>query len=103
MNSSPNDSEREVLRAKLVLETARLGWKELERHFARGDVIRVAVGTDLIDAALLIAENDTAAAQAWLADGHIARAEMHDAEDYASPRDRLPSGRPSPAASPGCR
>ncbi|WP_310446786.1 DUF2288 domain-containing protein [Thiobacillus sp.] len=82
MNSSAHHAEREVLRAKLVLETARLGWKELERHFARGDVIRVAVGTDLIDAALLIAENDTATAQAWLADGHIARAEMHDAEDW---------------------
>jgi hypothetical protein len=82
MNASPNDSEREVLRAKLVLETARLGWKELERHFARGDVIRVATGTDLIAAALLLAENDTAAAQAWLAGGHIARADMSDAEAW---------------------
>jgi hypothetical protein len=82
MNASPNDSEREVLRAKLVLETACLGWKELERHFARGDVIRVATGIDLIDAALLLAENDTIAAQAWLADGRIARAELADAEDW---------------------
>jgi hypothetical protein len=80
--SEPSNPEREVLRAKLVLETAQLGWKELERHFARGDVIRVAVGTDLIEAALLLAENNTAAAQAWLADGHIARAGMHDAEDW---------------------
>ena len=28
-----------LLRAKLNAETGRLGWKELERHFARGAVI----------------------------------------------------------------
>ena len=75
-------SERELLRAKLNLETAQLGWKELERHFARGDVIRVAMGIDLIEAALLIAENNVAAVQTWLADGRIARADLHDAEDW---------------------
>ena len=75
-------TEREILRAKLNLETARLGWKELERHFARGDVIRVAVGVDLIDAALLIAENDAAAAQVWLTEGRIARAGINHAEDW---------------------
>ena len=75
-------TDREILRAKLNLETAQLGWKELERHFARGDVIRVAAGVDLIDAALLIAENNAAEAQAWLADGRIARADMQDAEAW---------------------
>jgi len=72
----------DILRAKLNLETAQLTWSELERHFARGDVIRVAVGVDLIDAALLIAENNAAEAQAWLADGRMARAEMGDAEGW---------------------
>ena len=75
-------TDRELLRAKLNLETARLGWKELERHFARGDVVKVAVGVDLIDAALLIAENNTAEAQTWLADGRIALADMGDAEGW---------------------
>jgi hypothetical protein len=75
-------TDRELLRAKLNLETAQLGWKELERHFARGDVIRVAVGVDLIDAALLIAENNAAEVQTWLADGRIARADLHDAEGW---------------------
>jgi hypothetical protein len=82
MTVYPSDQDSEILRAKLNLETAQLQWAELERHFARGDVIRVAAGMDLIDAALLIAENNAAAAQAWLADGHMARAEMSDAEDW---------------------
>jgi len=72
----------DILRAKLNLETAQLGWPELERHFARGDVIKVAVGVDLIDAALHIAENNTASVEAWLAEGRIARAELSDAEDW---------------------
>ena len=72
----------DILRAKLNLETAQLGWSELERHFARGDVIKVAVGVDLIDAALHIAENNAATVEAWLAEGRIARAEPADAEDW---------------------
>ncbi|MBT9590746.1 MAG: DUF2288 domain-containing protein [Thiobacillus sp.] len=76
--TTPSD----ILRAKLNLETAQLQWSELERHFARGDVIKVAIGTDLIDAALHIAENNAATVQEWLADGRIARAEMTDAEDW---------------------
>lgn len=72
----------EILRAKLNLETAQLAWPELERHFARGHVIKVALGTDLVDTALHIAENNAATVQEWLAHGRIARAEMHDAEDW---------------------
>lgn len=76
--TTPSD----ILRAKLNLETAQLPWSELERHFARGDVIKVAIGTDLIEAALNVAENRTDIVQAWLADGRIARADMSDAEDW---------------------
>ena len=76
--TTPND----ILRAKLNLETAQLAWPELERHFARGDVVKVAIGVDLIDASLHIAENDAATVQEWLADGRIARADLADAEDW---------------------
>jgi hypothetical protein len=75
---SPSD----ILRAKLNLETAQLAWPELERHFARGSVIKVASGMDLVDSALHVAENKAATIEAWLADGRIARAEMSDAEDW---------------------
>lgn len=73
---------RDILRAKLNLETARIAWPELERHFARGVVIKVAAGMDLVDAALEIAEDNAATVQAWLADGRLARAELADAEDW---------------------
>ena len=73
---------RDILRAKLNLETAQLAWPELERHFARGRVIKIAIGMDLADAALHVAENNTATVEAWLAEGRIARAELSDAEDW---------------------
>ena len=76
--TSPSD----ILRAKLNLETAQLAWPELERHFARGSVIKVAPGMDLVDAALQVAENNAATVQEWLEDGRIARAELADAEDW---------------------
>jgi len=76
--TSPSD----ILRAKLNLETAQLQWPQLERHFARGNVIKVTVGMDLVEVALNVAENNTATVQAWLADGRIARADMPDAEDW---------------------
>jgi hypothetical protein len=76
--TTPSD----ILRAKLNLETAQLQWPELERHFARGNVIKVAAGMDLVEVALNVAENNTAMVQAWLADGRIARADMSDAEDW---------------------
>ncbi len=77
-------NDREILRAKLNLETAQLDWTALERHFARGSVIKLAPDMDLIDAALHVAENNTATVQAWLSDGRIARAEMSDAGDWHS-------------------
>ena len=43
---------------------------------------KVAAGMGLVDAALQVAENNTAAVQAWLADGRLAKAELADAEDW---------------------
>lgn len=76
--TNPSD----ILRAKLNLETAQLAWPELERHFARGVVIKIAPGVDLVDAALQVAENKASTVQEWLAEGRIARAELADAEDW---------------------
>lgn len=72
----------ELLRAKLNLETARLTWSELERHFARGSVVKVAPEIDLLEAALQIAENNAVAVQQWLTEGRMTRADLPDAKDW---------------------
>lgn len=63
-----------ILRAKLNAETGQLEWRELERHFARGVVIRVAAGVDLLEVALAMARDDAATLRAWLADGRVVQA-----------------------------
>ncbi len=71
-----------LLRAKLNAETGRLSWPELQRHFARGSVISVAPGMDLVEVALAIARDDQAAIAAWLAASQIKRAGSDDALDW---------------------
>lgn len=62
-------SEEDALRAKLVGETARAPWLELQRFYARGQVVRAAPGLDLIDAALAVARDDSERVQHWMAAG----------------------------------
>ncbi|MBL1260321.1 MAG: DUF2288 domain-containing protein [Thiotrichaceae bacterium] len=69
----------EVLRAKLVAETGKMEWHELERHFARGAVVAVNPGIDLIDVALTMANDDKAGLEKWFDAGTVRRAETADA------------------------
>lgn len=69
----------ELLRAKLNAETGKLPWSELERHFARGVLIKVAAELDLVNVALTLARDDKAAVEAWLRQGQIARVASEDA------------------------
>jgi len=72
----------EILRAQLNNETGKLAWKELERHFARGVVIKVARGLDLVEVAARIAQDDKTSVERWLNDGRISRASTEDAADW---------------------
>ena len=72
----------EELRAKLIGETGKLEWPELERHFARGVVVAVNPGIDLIEVALSIANDDKAAMEKWFDAGTVRRAETADAEAW---------------------
>jgi len=69
----------ELLRAKLNAETGKLAWSELERHFARGVVIKVAGDLDLVEVAVAMSHDDKAVVEAWLQQGRIARAATEDA------------------------
>lgn len=69
-------------RARLERERGEIAWAELVRHFARGVVLRVDARVELVDAALCLAEDDTARLQGWLEDGSVARASDDDARDW---------------------
>lgn len=69
----------QTLAAKLNLETGQLGWSEIERHFARGQVIKVCEGQDLVNIAQVFTEDDKDAVRALLKSTAIAKADMTDA------------------------
>jgi hypothetical protein len=63
----------EELRAKLNLETSRMPWRELLRHFAGGAVIAVSDDLDLVDVATRIASDDSAAIAQWMEEQRVAK------------------------------
>lgn len=50
-----------------------ISWKELQRFFATGVVIWVDDALDMVDVALKISEDDSAAVADWLNSGQLAR------------------------------
>lgn len=73
----------ELLRVKLNAETAQVAWPELERHFARGAVVKVASGLDLVDVALAFAQDDKSVVTPWLQAGTVAVLDVDGARDWA--------------------
>ncbi|AGY91397.1 hypothetical protein SPICUR_01905 [Spiribacter curvatus] len=70
------------LETQLNTETGRVRWSELERHFARGVVVRVDAGLDLVTVAAAFVRDDEEAVMAWMTDGQIARATAEDARGW---------------------
>ncbi|MDP9690986.1 UNVERIFIED_ORG: hypothetical protein J2W82_004674 [Pseudomonas mohnii] len=65
--------EPSTLYAKLLGETASITWKELEPFFAKGALLWVDPGLDLIAAAEAMATDDREKVAAWLADNKVAK------------------------------
>ncbi len=76
------NTDDQALREKLSEESGPLSWPELERHFARGHVIRVDPAADLIEVAFRVSRDDTPAVQHWMETGVVARASTEDARGW---------------------
>lgn len=74
----------EELAARLRLETGRLEWAELERHFARGAVLVVAPDLNLTEVAAALVRDDRSAAAAWKDGGRLRAAADDDARRWQS-------------------
>jgi hypothetical protein len=72
-NSMNQEQKDQELRSRLNLETSRLPWKELLRHYAGGNVIGISSDLDLIEVALRIARDDTAAVRGWMETERLAK------------------------------
>lgn len=76
--------QRSTLYAKLLGETAPICWKELEPFFARGAVLHVEAGLNLVEVATVLSMDEKAQAAAWLADGSLSRLSTERAQDWVS-------------------
>jgi hypothetical protein len=74
----------EALRQQLNLETGKITWQELQRHFARGVVVKVGPNLDLVSVAVMFVKDDKAAIEACIKDGSLARAIDEDAKSWAA-------------------
>jgi hypothetical protein len=69
----PMTQEPSTLYAKLLGETASITWKELEPFFAKGALLWVDPGLDLIVAAEAVATDEGEKVAAWLAADQLAK------------------------------
>jgi len=63
-------------------QTGVLEWTELAKYFARGVVIKVDPGLDLVEVAHSMSEDNTTQIQQWLTAGSISRASDEDAKNW---------------------
>ncbi|TBU99831.1 DUF2288 domain-containing protein [Stutzerimonas kirkiae] len=74
--------EKGMLYAKLLGETAVISWQELQPFFARGALLHVSEGADLVEVALAFAEDDQAKVGHWLGSAQVARVGADNAQDW---------------------
>jgi hypothetical protein len=68
------------VRQMLNAQTGKVSWPELQRHFARGSVIKVDPELDLIEVAAKMVEDDTVAIEKLSNSAAISRASIDDAK-----------------------
>jgi hypothetical protein len=72
-------SNEDELRARINLETGRLAWPALARHFARGSLVRVDPALDLVAVAAAFSRDDRDQVEPWTVAGEVAPANDEDA------------------------
>jgi hypothetical protein len=72
----------EELKAKLNLETGKLAWQELERFFARGVVIYLKPGLDLVEVACAITQDQKNEITKLLASGQVSKPSVDQVEEW---------------------
>ncbi len=74
--------KNEDMKEKLNAETGKLVWGELEKHYARGVVVKVSSDLDLVEVAICFAEDNKEPIERWLTSGELERAMEEDARRW---------------------
>ncbi len=66
------DTDREsLLRREFHRQTARIRWHELQTAYARGSLVQVAPGLDLVEVAVQLGLDNTAQFSRWIEAGEV--------------------------------
>ena len=79
----------ELIKAKIVSETARINWLELQKFYAAGSVITVAAQLDLVDVAFAFSCDNKAQVADWLASGVVGRTTEQQAQHWFTQQTEL--------------
>ncbi|NVK32617.1 MAG: DUF2288 family protein [Gammaproteobacteria bacterium] len=72
------------MEGKLLGETARCGFADLVRPFAKGQLVEVVEAVDLIAVAQALNRDDAQQFQAWINEGVVSRVSDDRAKDWTS-------------------
>ncbi|WP_180970719.1 DUF2288 domain-containing protein [Burkholderia sp. WAC0059] len=79
-----HDTSPSPLYTRLLGETAKIDWQDLERFFAQGKLLWIASDLDLVSVAEAIANDDTGRITEWLSAGHVQRMQAETAADVGT-------------------
>ena len=87
MNSLEQLIQRE--KAKIVSETAKLQWSELEAFYAQGKLILVCSSLDLVEVAYQLSVDNTDKIRQWIKTGKIMRDFSAQAKKFSADNSSL--------------
>jgi len=64
-------AELDPLRQEFLEQTAQISWRELQPYYARGAVVLVAPGMDLVEIAAQLRLDNKQRFEEWLAEGKV--------------------------------
>ena len=76
------EDRRTLLQREYHGQTARIQWEDLQVHYARGAVVRVAPGMDLVAVAVELGMDNAEQFSAWIESGEITRVTEDEARAY---------------------
>ena len=82
MSDALKNSDRELVRAKINTETAKIPWLELQRFFASGKTLFVKTQLDLVEVAYAFHEDDSDQVAEWLDAEHIVAVSDNQAKQW---------------------
>ena len=76
--------ERELERAKIISQTAKIPWLELQRFFAAGQVMLVAAELDLVDVAYAFQLDHVEQVKTWTENRQVSPVDDDQARHWVS-------------------